>query len=194
MSKIAGGGLPQGASVALRGVDLGATALVEATYEVAKPADEFKLTEGTGERSSQEPRDESPFRNLASGARALPPRELGRSLSLEKDVDLPLESAEMLMALEGRLAPSLVEELDKVRTGAMLTAADAQGKLPPAALKVVETVAQKIAARNKEAAAEALTTFVKQERAVFFRNQQDVNAMVQRTLRESYLMGPRCGL
>ncbi len=135
---------------------------------------------------SAPPRDANAFGALARSADALmPERSLGESSDAEAAGDLSAAALAKLLSFEGKLLGS--EALAKIRLGTMLLAYDVQE--PVYAYSGFHSVAEKLYLGNTAAAKEAFTSFVKQHAQALLHNDEDVNALVQRVLREAYLMG-----
>jgi hypothetical protein len=136
----------------------------------------------------------SPLAALAKQAEAAPQpaRELSRERApVTTAVELPFEALTMLAALEGLGSADAARLFDRVRRGSMLLTSDAQslraGTMPIASDRI-DAVAAPLARGESARAVEVMQSWGKLEAAFFAGSRDNVQAFVQRVLRECYLI------
>lgn len=157
-------------------------------------------TEGTftpsarGSAPEPAPRaDGNPFVAMAQGAPTeVVPRALGaQAAPLEVDLEPSLEVLTSLGVVEAGLPQGTGEGFNKVRKGSLLLAVDAKGvnprgELPKDLAKVLHTLTSQ--ASSREAKADALEVFARLAARFLAGERANVQAQIQRALRESYLL------
>lgn len=160
-----------------------------------QPADRY-ASESTPKAGAKETETREPVRNpfegLSREARALEERRVAASeVGLDKELDPELALLQRMAHLEGRLGPASGEAFRKTRLGLMLLTADGQG---PRAARVpipapqVESLAKKILARGAAFGLEDHRAFLAQNARYHGAIAGNIQAYVQRVLRECYLL------
>jgi hypothetical protein len=190
---------PPGSAVWPSGVPLSSAAAdVAMSFEAPAVTDTFASRE-RGATPARETRPlesqaaekvSNPFAAWREERRAEPParRLVEAAIGLETAIETPLAALSALAEMQGRLVPAQAEGCGRIRLGTMLLAADAKGSpLPnPAAL---QSVSEKVYQGNLLAGHEEFSGWVRQNAAQLWQTQTDINAVVQRVLREAYLLG-----
>lgn len=133
---------------------------------------------------------DNPFAELRRAELARPERELAARVSMERELDPSLDAAERLAALGRHLVGHDLRALGRLLRGMMLVTHDAQAQRAeraPIAAEVVEKLAAAMARRG-EINDEELTALLRQGVLALNVRRVDIVALVQRLLRESYLL------
>lgn len=111
---------------------------------------------------------------------------LAEAVGLQRDVEVSPLQMTAAAVLEHASGPDSAEIFQKIRQGALLLANDAQQKFPRSPL--LETFARKLALKGVQAALEDWRAFVSTQDRVFLQSQKNLQSLVLRALRESFMI------
>jgi hypothetical protein len=181
------------------GVDVGVvldptagTAFETPAHEVDRYDTTPRPTDEAREEDAPPKSGEDPFKNLRRDRTDGPRRRAsGKPVGVDKEIDVDPALLGKLAGAEGKLGPDHAGMFDKIRQGMMLLGADAQqtaqGKLQMDGTKL-ESVAQKIFQNNMQALRADAKSFARLYARFLAGGKANVQAFVQRVLRESYLI------